>query len=174
MVKFSKVQLDGRFGFSCTCGTWRSGCASNRCFCGGARLNVPGRKKRAFPLRWNYNLSYLASLMQILSVGLLSIAHPYYFPPLSWEGEPQLWEELIRKSLPDGVDWRGKNSLGNQPCYKMANARVEWQTVHMHSIYWNLCGRWLIEFGAVIYVLVTISCNVITNGFPFAFYLFVE
>ena len=53
---------------------------------------------------------------------------------------------LPRKSLPDRVDWRGKNSLENQPRYKTANARVEWPTVRMRSISWDLCGRWLIEF----------------------------
>ena len=37
-------------------GTGRSGCTSNRCFCGGASLNVPRRTMWAFPLIWSYNL----------------------------------------------------------------------------------------------------------------------
>ena len=43
----------------------------------------------------------------------------------------------------------GKNLLENQPRYKMANARVEWPTVRMRSISWDLCGRWPIELQIV-------------------------
>ena len=53
--------------------------------------------------------------------------------------------DLPRKSLPDDVDWREKTRWKTKHAYKMANARVEWPTVRMRNISWDLCGRWLIE-----------------------------